>query len=163
MLGVASGLVLTTANGEITSSSAGHYVLHHEASSSRTAAELWQRLVRPESWWSPDHTYSGDASNLSFNAVAGGEWREDWDGGSVIHGRVIFVRDGSMLRLEAPFGPLQAAGAYTIWTITVEPTESGSRVTFDESAIAPADAALDSLAQAVDQVKSEAIRRLVAD
>lgn len=145
---------------EIVSSSPGHYVLHHEAASGLTAEALWLRLTNPAAWWHPDHTYSGSAGNLTLEVEAGGLWREDWDGGSVTHGRVVLVIDGRLLRLEAPFGPLQGAGAYTIWTIAIESTAAGSRVTFDESAIAPPDARLDELAAAVDGVKTEAIRRL---
>jgi len=65
-----------------------------------------------------------------------------------------------VLRLEAPFGPLQSIGAYVVWTITIGQTEDGSRVIFEESAIGPKGAQLDKLATAVDGVKSEAIRRL---
>ena len=146
---------------ETVSSSDTHYVLRHEASSTRTAGELWQRLIRPETWWHPDHTYSGDSGNLSLDARAGGLWLESWDGGSVAHGTVLFVRDGSVLRMNAPFGPLQALGAHTIWTITISPDGNGSRVVFDEVSNGPPTADMTTLAEAVDFVKNEAIGRLV--
>ncbi len=156
-------LLATGAAAEIVSSSPGHFVLRHEATSTLPPDRLWQRLVDPAAWWHPDHTYSGDARNLSLDLRAGGLWLERWDGGSVSHGQVLLVETGKTLRLSAPFGPLQAAGAYTIWTISIAPSETGSVVVFDEVASAPPPAKLDELAGAVDFVKGEAMRRLTAD
>ena len=150
-----------SATAEIVSASDTHFVLRLEAESSLAPGELWRRLANPAAWWHPDHTYSGDAGNLALDVTAGGLWREDWEGGSVLHGRVLFAKPERSLRLEAPFGPLQGSGAYTVWTITLTPTDAGTRVVFDERAIAPDGADLESLARAVDAVKSEAINRLI--
>lgn len=138
------------------------YVLRQEASSVLAADALWARLIKPASWWHPDHTYSGDAANLSLEATAGGLWREDWQGGSVLHGQVLLVLDGSTLKLDAPFGPLQDLAVTVVWTISVTPEGGGSRVVFDEIANGTAASKLDTLAPAVDFVKTEAIRRLTA-
>ncbi len=148
---------------EIVAASDTHFVLRHEAVSALDAAQLWERLIQPAAWWHPDHTYSGDSGNLSLDAKAGGLWREDWDGGSVSHGKVVFVNHGEQLRMEAPFGPLQALGAYTIWTITISPKDDGSRVVFDEVSTAPPGTDMAEMAKAVDFVKQEAIQRLVSD
>lgn len=145
---------------EIISSSDTHFVLRHEATSAMPADMLWQRLIQPETWWHPDHTYSGRAENLSLKAEAGGAWREDWDGGSVIHGTVMLVQTGEVLRINAPFGPLQQLGAHTIWTITISADGEGSKVVFDEVSNGPSTANMTETAAAVDFVKSEAIRRL---
>lgn len=158
---VAALSVQANASAEVVEASATHFVLRHESASDLSPDELWQRLVQPAAWWHPDHTYSGDAANLSLDLQAGGLWREDWDGGSVAHGRVLYAKPGQMLRLEAPFGPLQGLGAYTIWTITIAPGKDGSIVVFDEVATGPPSADLASVAEAVDFVKGEAIRRLV--
>ena len=155
-------LLSTPVLADVVSASDTHFVLRQEAVSPLPPAQLWQRLIRPADWWHPDHTYSGDAANLSLTAAAGGLWREDWAGGSVAHGEVKYVKHGEALRLEAPFGPLQALGAYAIWTITIEPGEGGSKVVFDEVATAPPGSDMAEMAKAVDYVKSEGIRRLVS-
>jgi hypothetical protein len=55
----------------------------------------------------------------------------------VSHGRVLYVAPGRMLRMEAPFGPLQGLGAYTVWTITISLADGGgATVVFDEVATA---------------------------
>jgi len=161
---IALSLAAGPAGAEIIDASPGHYVLRQEAGSTRSTEELWARLIEPASWWHPDHTYSGDAANLSLDPRAGGLWREDWDGGSVAHGEVLFVQAGKVLRMNAPFGPLQGVGAYTVWTISIEPGEDGgSVVIFDETSIGPPGADMAELAAAVDFVKTEAITRLVAE
>lgn len=148
------------AGAEIVDATPTHYVLKQEAISTLTPAELWTRLIEPSSWWHPEHTFSGSAANLSLEPEAGGLWREDWDGGSVRHGAVVYIEEGKTLRLDAPFGPLQQVGAKTTWTITIEPSGDGSKVTFDEVAFGPPTSKLDELAPAVDFVKNEAINRL---
>ena len=154
----------TPGHGEVLEASDTHYRLVQEAGTPRGAAEVWERLIHPERWWNPQHSFSGKAENLQLNARAGGLWREDWNRGSVAHGRVLQVRDGELLRLEAPFGPLQGIGAYVIWTITIAADENGgSTVTFEEVASAPPGSGLDKLAAAVDGVKTEALARLAGD
>ncbi|MEM7707167.1 MAG: hypothetical protein AAF358_16545 [Pseudomonadota bacterium] len=159
-LGASLLLLATTAGAEVVSSSENHFVLRHEAESTLPPHALWDRLIQPSTWWHPDHSYSGKAENLSLDPTAGGLWREDWEGGSVSHGRVLYVQEGKTIRLEAPFGPLQELGVYVIWTINISENEDGSTVVFDEVANGPSTANLPTMAKAVDGVKAEAIRRL---
>jgi uncharacterized protein YndB with AHSA1/START domain len=162
-IAVIAAAVVTPVRADIVSASDSHYVLRHEGTTALSPEATWQRLVAPQSWWHPDHTYSGDADNLDLDARAGGLWREEWPGGSVAHGQVLSVIPGKTLRLEAPFGPLQGVGAYTIWTITLEAIDGGTLVVFDESSIGPPSADMAELAKAVDYVKAEAMRRLTGD
>ncbi len=148
---------------EVITTSPDRYVLKHEATSDLAPDALWARLIKPASWWHPDHTFSGKSENLSLDVQAGGLWREDWDGGSVAHGTVIFVKPSSTLRMNAPFGPLQERAVTVIWTITISPTENGSKIVFDETANGTTESGLDELAPAVDFVKGEAIKRLAGD
>ncbi len=153
-------LATLSVQAEVVSSSADHYTLIHTASSPMSPDELWSRLVEPASWWHPDHTYSGDAGNLSLQLKAGGHWSEQWDDNAVLHGVVLNVDNGKLLRLDAPFGPLQELAVKVIWTITIEADGSGSKVTFNEVANGVSSSKLDELAKAVDFVKQEAITRL---
>lgn len=161
LLLAAAGLALP-ASAEIITVSPDHYTLRHEAVSALSPEDMWQRLIQPSIWWSPDHTFSGDANNLSLDPQAGGLWREDWDGGSVAHGKVLSVMEGQSLRLDAPFGPLQGMAVTVIWTITIEPDGDGTRIIFDEVATGSSASALGQIAPAVDGVKGEAIARLTA-
>jgi len=150
------------ADAEIVSAGPGHFELRLEASSPLPPDALWERLVHPSRWWHPDHTYSGDAGNLSLDLRAGGLWAERWADGETAHGVVLFFRKGVLLRLSAPFGPLQGMGAYAVWTITIRAEGEGSLVVFEEVATGPPSADLEHIAAAVDYVKSEAIARLAS-
>ena len=136
-----------------------HFVI--EAKSKDRPEVLWARLIAPAQWWHANHTYSGDANNLSLDPRAGGLWREDWDGGSVAHGKVLYAKPPTLLRLEAPFGPLQEKAIDAIWTISISPLETGSSVTFEFIANGSAFSKLDELAPAVEMVKTQALKTLV--
>lgn len=159
---IAIAALAGSAQAEVVAAAPDHYTLHEEGTSALGPAEMWDRLIHPESWWSPAHSYSGDAANLSLDARAGGLWKEEWDGGSVAHGKVLYVNPGEQLRLDAPFGPLQSMAVNVVWTITVLPEGTGSKVSFDEVANGSAASNLDKIAGPVDGVKSEALRRLIS-
>lgn len=79
-----------------------------------------------------------------------------------MHGEVLNAVPGKLLRLDAPFGPLQGMGVSVVWTISIKADGTGSLVTFDEIANGSASSKLDALAPAVDGVKAEAMRRLTS-
>ena len=153
-------LAALPASAEIIASSSDHYTLRHEATSTLSPEDMWDRLIQPDTWWHPDHTYSGTSEHLWLNPQAGGLWLESWDGNSVEHGRVLTLMEGQYIRLDAPFGPLQEMAVNVVWTITIEPDGDGTRVIFDEVANGSAASKLDEVAPAVDFVKQEAINRL---
>ncbi len=153
--------LLGCASAEVISATPDHFTLKLEAETELTPDEVWARLVDPESWWLPDHTYSGDSANLSIDAQAGGLWREDWDGGSVWHGSVLRAEPGKVLVLNAPFGPLQGLAVTSVWTISLDAQEDGgTKITFDHVTNGTSASELDALAPAVDFVKSEALKSL---
>ncbi|WP_439619843.1 SRPBCC family protein [Hyphomonas sp.] len=152
-----------TAHAEVLAAAPDHYELKQEAVSTLAPGELWDRLIHPEVWWHPDHTFSGASEHLSLDLKAGGLWKETWDDGSVVHGTVLTVLNGKLLRLDAPFGPLQDKGVNVIWTISLAAEGEGTRVTFTETANGTAASGLGELAPAVDYVKTDAITRLVSE
>ncbi|MEO1661663.1 MAG: hypothetical protein AAFR51_11790 [Pseudomonadota bacterium] len=150
-----------TAHSEIVTAAPDHFTLRLEAQSELTPSEIWARLVEPAQWWQADHTYSGNADNLSLDPQAGGLWREDWDGRSVWHGTVLQAHPEESLVLSAPFGPLQGRAVTSIWTITLSETEAGgTQIVFDHVTNGTTASDLDTLATAVDYVKSEALKSL---
>jgi len=161
-----AALVLTLAGSQIAGadvikSAPDHFTLKQEAVSELSPEDLWDKLLEPSLWW--HHSYSGDVQNMSLDPKINGLWKEEWTDGSVIHGRILYISDGKQIRFDAPFGPLQAMAVTDVWTITIAPDgETGSRVTFDEVANGSSESGLDKLAGVVDQVKTEAILRLVA-
>ena len=56
-----------TAHAEVLAAAPDHYELKQEAVSTLTPGELWDRLIHPEVWWHPDHTFSGASEHLSLD------------------------------------------------------------------------------------------------
>jgi uncharacterized protein YndB with AHSA1/START domain len=72
---------------------------------------VWATLMKPSSWWNPQHSWSGDAANLSIDPRPGGCFCESLPGGGVQHLTVVFVQPEKLLRLRGALGPLQDEGA----------------------------------------------------
>ena len=159
---MAAAMVGLPASAEVVTATADHYSLRHEAVSELSIEATWERLIQPDTWWHPDHTYSGNAEHLWLSPDAGGPWMESWEGNVVEHGRVLSILENKMLRLDAPFGPLQGMGVQVVWTVTLEADAEigGTRIVFDEVANGSSESGLAQIAPAVDMVKQQAIERL---
>lgn len=154
-------VVPLTIEAEVVTSAPDHFTLALEAETELTPEEVWARLIDPADWWQGAHSYSGDAANLSLDPQPGGLWREDWDGGAVWHGTVLQAQPGKVLSLQAPFGPLQPLAVNAVWTISLNPSETGGTlIRFDHVTNGTSSSGLDQLAPAVDYVKSEALKSL---
>jgi uncharacterized protein YndB with AHSA1/START domain len=89
--------------------------------------KVYAALIEPSRWWSSDHTYSGDAANLSLDARATGCFCEKLaDGGSVQHLTVLAAMPGKSLRLGGMLGPFQAVAGGGVMTWTLSPTPAGT-------------------------------------
>jgi uncharacterized protein YndB with AHSA1/START domain len=93
------------------------------------AAKAYAAVVAVGKWWDPEHTYSGDAANLSIDARPGGCWCEKLPGrGGVQHMSVVFASPGKLLRFEGGLGPLQSMAVAGVMTWTFTPAEKGTTV-----------------------------------
>lgn len=151
------------ARAEVAKASPTGFQLVYRAEVQATPAHVWRTLIQLPSWWSDRHTYSGQASNMSFDAQAGGCWCERWaDGRSVEHGRVVLVLPERTLRVFASLGPLQELAVQGVWTHTLTATDGKTVLQAGYRVAGDADAALDKLAPVVDRVMGEQFRRLKA-
>ncbi|MEO0591062.1 MAG: SRPBCC family protein [Pseudomonadota bacterium] len=111
----------------------------------------WLALIAPADWWSSQHTWSADASNLRLTPQAGGCFCEkipevDEPGrftleGSVEHMRVIQAYPETALRMVGALGPLQSepvTGVLTIALTEVDipgapgmPARKGTRIVWE--------------------------------
>ena len=69
------------------------FLVKLEVSVNAPATKVYDTLVgQIGSWWDSQHTYSGDAKNLSIDARPGGCFCEKLpNGGGVEHARVIYI------------------------------------------------------------------------
>lgn len=94
--------------------------------------KVYAALLAPAKWWSPDHTFSNSAANLSLDARAGGCFCETLPGGgSVQHATVAIAMPGTLLRLRGPLGPFQGQGVDAALTFTLKAAGDGTDLTLD--------------------------------
>ncbi|RMF41279.1 MAG: ATPase [Planctomycetota bacterium] len=128
------------------------------------AAALFERLVmRFDAWWSPEHSYSGDAANFRMDLAEGWLVERLRDGGWVRHMAVAYYQPDRTLRLLGGLGPLQELGCHGALTFTLEeqqPQATQLVVTYHVIGFVPG--GLQSIAPSVDQVLQQQVDRLIA-
>ena len=123
---------------------------------------VWRAITPLPQWWNDQHTWSGKAANMVLELHAGGCWCERWgDGHSVMHGQVVWVQPGRLVRLNAALGPLQELGAGGVLTLVTSTQEDKTFVRLTYRVAGAPDAGLDKLAPAVDQVLADQFQRLL--
>lgn len=164
ILAAAAALASGTASAEVKASAPDGMVIQikSEAALSRDAA--WARLLKIGSWWSNDHTYSGDASKITVDAVSGGCWCEIWEGGEIEHGRVIYVAPNETIRFSSALGPLQELGVSAVVTFALSDGSAPGKtvLTVDMKATGSSLSGLDKMAPLVDRVLAEQVKRFAA-
>ena len=112
-------------------------------------------------WWSPSHTFSRDAANLSIELHAGGCFCERLTGGgSVQHLQVVYAAPGEGLRLRGALGPLQMEGVDGTLAWTLKPAEGGTSVTQSYVVGGYIRGGMEQWAPRVDRVLDEQLQRL---
>ncbi len=156
-------LAAGAAGAEVVTAAPDHFAVTLTAASTASPAAVYRALVADVGrWWSPAHTFSGDAANLSIEGRAGGCFCEALpDGGSARHLEVVLAEPGATLRLSGGLGPLQGAAVAGTLTIAISPSEAGSEIRLDYLVSGYSRPPLDQWAGAVDRVLAEQLGRLV--
>lgn len=168
-LGLLAAWAPLPAAAEIASAGDAGFVLHNEATVSASPETAFAALARPGDWWNPEHSYSGDAANMTLAPIAGGCFceaipaKDGQPGGSVEHMRVVYFDPRvRTLRLHGALGPLQGEALTGTLTMTVESAGSGSKIVWDYVIGGHARFSLTEFAPAVDGVIGEQLNRLAA-
>jgi uncharacterized protein YndB with AHSA1/START domain len=112
-------------------------------------------------WWSPSHTLSRDAANLSMELRASGCFCERLkDGGSVLHMQVVYAAPGAGLRLRGGLGPLQVEGVDGTLSWTLKPADGGTNVAQSYVVGGYIRGGMEQWAPRVDRVLDEQLQRL---
>jgi hypothetical protein len=147
----------------VVDSSSYGFTVRYEQTLPLTADTLFVIFHRDvDKWWDPDHTWSGNAANLSIEPFANGCFCEKLsNGGSVRHMNVIFSDPGKVLRMEGGLGPLQQFAVNGVMTLEIKPDSTQTRVslTYSLGGYIPGGAA--KFAPLVDQVLGVQFKRFV--
>ena len=138
------------------------FVVKFDVSVNAPAAKVYDALVgQIGSWWDPQHTYSGDAKNLSIDARPGGCFCEKLpNGGGVEHARVIYVAPREVLRLSGALGPLQASGVAGTLTWKLTSGTDNTRLQLSYSVGGFIDGGFEKIAPAAENVLRIQLDRL---
>jgi hypothetical protein len=150
------------ASAEVLDSSGGGFTVKTTLTIQAAPAVVYQRLVHNVGeWWSPAHTFSHNAHNLSISDQAMGCFCETLpDGGGVRHMEVINATPGKRLVLNGALGPLQSLAVTGAMKIELSPAGDGTKleVTYAVGGYLPA--GLTTWAAPVDGVLGEQFTRL---
>ena len=162
-LAVALGMVCAAGAGRAETScvSSSGFTATHAVVVAAEPDQVWQAFTQLPRWWKSSHSWSGQASNMSLDAQAGGCWCERWGvGASAVHGRVLLALPGSALRLQAWLGPLQEMPVAGVLTFGTAKRDGETRLRVTYRVAGGAEAGLDKLAAPVDEVIGEQVKRL---
>lgn len=163
---------VTPAHADVTAQTEQGFVSRNVVVVAGSPAAVWKRLVTPAAWWSSEHTFSGDAANMTLDPVAGGCFCEflpadDRDTpksakpgaathppmrGGVQHMRVVFIDRAKALRMVGALGPLQSEAVNATLTVTLKEVDGGTRVIFEYVVGGYMRFPADKIATAVDSV-----------
>jgi hypothetical protein len=138
---LASALAAAPAAAEVVTVHPTGFVVRHEVVVEADTKATWLALISPATWWRKEHTWSGDAANLSLMPSAGGCFCEripevDEPGrftleGSVEHMRVIQSQPEAALRMRGGLGPLQSEPVTGVLTIAISKADKGTRLVWE--------------------------------
>lgn len=108
-----------SAGAKVVDSQANGFEVSETVEIGAPTGKVWNALGQIGSWWDSEHTFSGNASNLSIDLKPGGCFCEILPGGGVSHMLVVYARPDSVVRLSGALGPLQSTGAsgHMTWTL----------------------------------------------
>lgn len=167
-------LALTSpALAEVATSAESGFVVKLEAETPAAKSDVWKMLIAPAQWWSPEHTYTGDAANLYLDAQATGcfceklprpkDAPEGQRMGSVEHMRIVYADpQNGVLRMAGGLGPLQSEAMSGALTIALKQGAAGTRIEWTYVAGGFMRMKMEEIAPLVDKVLGEQLQRLAA-
>jgi hypothetical protein len=155
-------LVHSQAQAEIVNAGPSGFNIRHVIEAPNVAAPVvWAALADVAKWWDPEHTYSGDARNLSLDPVPRGCFCEKLSlYAGIEHATVVYAQPAKMLRLNGALGPLQQFGINGSLTWQIEAASGGSRITMTYNVGGFADRPLSDWAPIIDEVLGGQAQRL---
>jgi hypothetical protein len=158
VIGLALAAVAAGARAEVTDHTAAGFEVTEKVTVAAAPKKVWDVIMRPDHWWSSDHTFSGDARNLYFDV--GGCFCERLKVGAVRHMTIVYNDGSTALRLYGGLGPLQSTGATGHLGFALKPAGAGTEliVTYDVGGYAKG--GLEQFAGPVDKVLGDQVARL---
>ncbi|MBL8657999.1 MAG: SRPBCC family protein [Altererythrobacter sp.] len=169
---ITAGLGVAPTRAEVAETTADRFVTRATASVKTPPLATWLALTRPADWWNGEHSWSGDAKNLTLTPQGGGCFCERIPvgdsgnssamEGSARHAEVLQAFPMRVLRMSGGFGPLQGEPVSGVLTITLKEVPGGTRILWEYNVGGPMRYKITDIAPAVDAMMSEQLKRLQA-
>jgi uncharacterized protein YndB with AHSA1/START domain len=161
---LAIALASTPAAAEVVSAAPNGFEVRQTVNLVVPPAIAWASFADVRQWWDPEHTYSGDAENLSLALTPGGCFCEriPKTGGGIEHMRVTYVEPGERVVLTGALGPLLYEAVTGVLSIEVRKRAGGSQLMLDYKVAGFATGGGDKLAPVVDSVLQGQLKRFRA-
>jgi uncharacterized protein YndB with AHSA1/START domain len=155
------GLLAAPASASVVSASSSGFELRHTIDVPLAPAQALAAFGQIGSWWSKEHTYSGDAARLSLELRPGGCWCERLNGGGgVEHMRVAAYLPGERIVLTGGLGPLLFEGTSGVMLVRAIKAGNGSQLVINYRVAGFARGNGTEMAVGVDTVLREQVERL---
>jgi len=147
---------------EVADASANGFTVKISLRIQAAPSDVYARLIQHVGdWWSPEHTYSGNAHNLSIEAKAMGCFCEKLpNDGMVRHMEVVIVMPGKALGLTGALGPLQSIAATGNMRVQLTPADGGTKLDVTYAVLGYLPAGMNTWAEPVNSVLTEQFTRL---
>jgi uncharacterized protein YndB with AHSA1/START domain len=167
----ALALGATPAHAEVHDSNAAGFAVRATAEVPASPDAVWDMLLDPAEWWAGNHTFSGDAANLSLDPRAGGCFcellpnaaaKQDTPRGGVQHMQVVYIEKPKTLRLSGALGPLQSEPVVGTLTFMIRADGKATRINAEYAVGGYMRIPSERMAPLVDKVITEQVGRLAA-
>ena len=110
MIAIATLFGAGAARAEIVSAGPNGFNIRHIAEAPNVAPPMvWAALADIAKWWDSEHTFSGDARNMTLEPYVRGCFCEKLSlYAGIEHGTVVYAQPAKTLRINGALGPLQS-------------------------------------------------------
>lgn len=156
----AASAVCVPAGAAVVASSPNGFEVRHSVTLVAAPDTAWATFVDVGRWWSPEHSWSGDAANMTLDPRLGGCWCERWKGGAgAEHLRVTYVEPGRKMLLAGALGPLADRGVSGVMSVEFERIAGGSKMSLSYRVAGFPEGNGAAIAPLVDQVLGDQVKR----
>lgn len=154
--------LMSTSHAEVTSTGPNGFNVREIVEAPNVAPPvLWAALTDISKWWDSEHTYSGDARNMTLDPVVRGCFCEKLSlYAGIEHATVVYALPAKILRLHGALGPLQEFAVTGSLTFQIEAAAGGSKLTVTYSVAGFTDRPMADWAPVVDEVLQSQVQRL---
>ena len=153
-------LIAAPASADVVGASAHGFELSFTINLTVTPEVAFSAFANMPAWWNADHTYSGDARNLSLALTPGGCFCERFPkGGGIEHMRATYLDPGKRIVMTGSLGPLLYDATSAVMDVEVKSQAGGSQLTLNYRAAGFARGNGAASAPMVDKVLADQLRR----